>query len=52
MKYILFTLFFVGWSVTLTHAQQEKKRVIVLTDIEADPDDTHSLIRFLLGRTN
>lgn len=48
MKFILFSLFFVGWSVTLTHAQQEKKRVIVLTDIEADPDDTQSLIRFLL----
>ena len=30
-------------------AQTEKKpRVLVLTDIEADPDDTQSLIRFLL----
>ena len=26
----------------------EKRRVVVLTDIEADPDDTQSLIRFLL----
>ncbi len=29
-------------------AQSTKKRVIVLSDIEADPDDTQSLIRFLL----
>src|SRR5690242_11609379 len=30
-------------------AQQAKKlRVVVLTDIEADPDDTQSMIRFLL----
>ncbi len=26
---------------------QNKLRVIVLTDIEADPDDTQSLVRFL-----
>lgn len=32
-----------------TFAQEDKKqRVIVLTDIEADPDDAQSLIRFLL----
>src|SRR4249919_4007408 len=30
-------------------AQTNKKlRVLVLTDIEADPDDTQSLVRFLL----
>src|SRR5579872_4112161 len=28
-------------------AQSKKHRVVVLTDIEADPDDTQSLIRFL-----
>src|ERR1700730_15955471 len=28
-------------------AQARKHRVVVLTDIEADPDDTQSLIRFL-----
>lgn len=28
-------------------SQANKKRVLVLTDIEADPDDTQSLIRFL-----
>jgi hypothetical protein len=32
-----------------SHAQENKKhRVIVLTDIEADPDDAQSLIRFLM----
>ncbi|WP_421869745.1 nucleoside hydrolase-like domain-containing protein [Marinoscillum sp.] len=29
-------------------AQSANQRVIVLTDIEADPDDTQSLVRFLL----
>ena len=34
---------------SISHAQTNKKlRVLVLTDIEADPDDTQSLIRFLL----
>ena len=34
---------------SLALAQKNKKpRVLVLTDIEADPDDTESLIRFLL----
>src|SRR5580700_9185536 len=27
--------------------QEKKHRVVVLSDIEADPDDTQSLIRFL-----
>src|SRR3982751_764470 len=32
----------------ITNAQADKKlRVLVLSDIEADPDDTQSLIRFL-----
>lgn len=35
--------------ITIANAQQEpKNRVIVLTDIEADADDTQSLIRLLL----
>ncbi|MBX2816682.1 MAG: DUF1593 domain-containing protein [Saprospiraceae bacterium] len=35
--------------VSLATAQQDAKcRVIVLTDIEADPDDTQSLVRLLL----
>jgi hypothetical protein len=34
---------------SVSHAQTNKKlRVLILTDIEADPDDTQSLIRFLL----
>ena len=32
----------------LSYAQNlDKTRIIILTDIEADPDDTQSLIRFL-----
>lgn len=34
------------------NAQNVKHRVIVLTDIEADPDDTQSLIRLLLYSNN
>lgn len=50
MKKII-VLFFVGFllATKAVKAQIAKKpRVIVLTDIEADPDDTQSLIRFLL----
>jgi hypothetical protein len=32
---------------SLSFAQEKKTNVVVLTDIEADPDDTQSLIRFL-----
>lgn len=49
MRFITYLLilmcFFSSW---IADAQQERKRVIVLTDIEADPDDSQSLIRFLL----
>jgi hypothetical protein len=50
MKIICFAL--LGFSLPLfTHSlfsqPDTKKRVIVLTDIEADPDDTQSLVRFL-----
>ena len=42
--FLLFSLFFCH-----TQAQSlEKNRVIILTDIEADPDDTQSLVRLLL----
>src|SRR5690349_18223093 len=41
---ILLLLFFVPG----VDAQESKKRVLVLTDIEADPDDSQSLVRFLL----
>ncbi|MBL6446722.1 DUF1593 domain-containing protein [Fulvivirga sp. 29W222] len=37
------------FSLTLNYVYgQQKHRVIVLTDIEADPDDTQSLVRLLL----
>lgn len=41
--FFLFVFSFNSWS------QSEKKhRVVILTDIEADPDDTQSMVRFLL----
>ncbi|MEM6763357.1 MAG: nucleoside hydrolase-like domain-containing protein [Bacteroidota bacterium] len=43
--YLLLGLIFLP--VSLLQAQ-EKHRVIILTDIEADPDDTQSLVRLLL----
>ncbi|NNV54604.1 DUF1593 domain-containing protein [Limnovirga soli] len=53
MKKVKFTLVVVGLVLSIFNstvfAQLGKKpRVLVLTDIEADPDDTQSLIRFLL----
>jgi len=51
MKRINTLLFFVLMLLmsSVADAQNSKKpRVLVLTDIEADPDDTQSLIRFLL----
>ena len=47
MRLILITLFLLFFANVLS-AQEIKKRVLVLTDIEADPDDSQSLIRFLL----
>ena len=48
VKTILFVLVSILFSYS-TFAQVNKKpRVLVLSDIEADPDDTQSLIRFLL----
>src|SRR5688572_12174676 len=43
---ILLVFFFTPFMVFAQTSQ--KARVLVLTDIEADPDDTQSLIRFLL----
>jgi len=53
MRYILspitiLTLFLVAAAEIVNAQTTVKPRVIVLTDIEADPDDTQSLIRFLL----
>jgi hypothetical protein len=42
--YVLFSLIY----VSLTGQTNQKNRVIILTDIEADPDDTQSLVRLLL----
>jgi hypothetical protein len=44
LSLLLLLIFF---SLDLT-AQEKKLNIVVLTDIEADPDDTQSLIRFLL----
>src|SRR5436305_2035471 len=49
LKIITLVLLLLTSSIPLSvFAQAEKKRVLVLTDIEADPGDTQSLIRFLL----
>jgi len=40
-------LIFISIPSVMTAQQIRKHRVLVLTDIEADPDDTESLIRFL-----
>ncbi|WP_276166061.1 DUF1593 domain-containing protein [Zobellia alginiliquefaciens] len=49
MRISLYLLFLV-LSHSLLNAQEtlQKNRVIILTDIEADPDDTQSLVRLLL----
>jgi hypothetical protein len=49
IKYLLIlTLTLVFSFLKLSALENKKVRVIVLTDIEADPDDSQSLIRFLL----
>ena len=46
-KFILRVVVFLSMACYTTSAQDKKINVVVLTDIEADPDDTQSLIRFL-----
>lgn len=46
-SYVLFGLFFLGCCIQ-SFTQTDKNRVIILTDIEADPDDTQSLVRLFL----
>jgi len=46
--FILIVLFLILSSQSLFAQKTQKNRVIVLTDIEADPDDTQSLVRLLL----
>lgn len=49
MLKLLLSLLILSIPLTCCFSQVVKKpRVVVLTDIEADPDDTQSLIRFLL----
>lgn len=45
---VIVLLVIVSMASTSFSQTDKKTRVIVLTDIEADPDDTQSLIRFLL----
>jgi hypothetical protein len=44
---VIFTIVLLVSGIELPAQQPNKKNVVVLTDIEADPDDTQSLIRFL-----
>tara|TARA_R110002050_G_scaffold106801_4_gene216904 strand:+ start:13956 stop:15383 length:1428 start_codon:yes stop_codon:yes gene_type:complete len=46
--FYLFISFCLACSITTFAQINPKNRVIVLTDIEADPDDTQSLVRLLL----
>ncbi|MDX1937833.1 MAG: DUF1593 domain-containing protein, partial [Flavihumibacter sp.] len=47
-KFLLLITGLFAISIFVNAQAGKKHRVIVLTDIEADPDDTQSLIRFLL----
>ncbi len=52
MKKTLFHLIvvslFLGYTTVFAEKNQENHRVIILSDIEADPDDTQSLVRLFL----
>ena len=48
MLQLLLSLFILSVPLLSFSQLPKKPRVVVLTDIEADPDDTQSLIRFLL----
>lgn len=48
MRTILFLVIFSLTYTSLPGQTDQKHRVIILTDIEADPDDTQSLVRLLL----
>ena len=47
MRSLFSLLFCLSISTQIVFAQNQKQRVIVLTDIEADPDDAQSMVRFL-----
>jgi hypothetical protein len=46
--YYLIVFLFILFTQSLFAQANQKKRVIILTDIEADPDDTQSMVRLLL----
>ena len=46
VSFFLFSFLIINTSVSAKKNQHH--RVIILTDIEADPDDTQSLVRLLL----
>lgn len=48
MKTTLFLILLVFINIALRAQDKQKERVIILTDIEADPDDTQSLVRLFL----
>ena len=45
--FLLIALLFLLFHQSLSAQIYQKKRVVVLTDIEADPDDAESMVRFL-----
>lgn len=45
---VLILLYFLSCINVFASEKMEKQRVIILTDIEADPDDTQSMVRLLL----
>jgi hypothetical protein len=46
-KKLIFTLIFLGFSFGIQAVNTQRERVVVLTDIENEPDDAMSLVRFL-----
>jgi hypothetical protein len=48
MKKLLILISVIAFSVCLQAQEQVKPRVVVLTDIENEPDDAQSMVRFLL----
>lgn len=52
MRTFIFFLVFSFTSYTFCTQHNNKNRVVILTDIEADPDDTQSLVRLLLYSNN
>jgi len=46
--YLIASLLFILFTHSIFAQANQKNRVIILTDIEADPDDTQSMVRLLL----